>query len=99
GVPITRRPWHRRRPDIVPSATDRRIAWRALRAGEVVLRYDHEDGGPPSSPAAPLHRNGSFMVWRKLRQDVAGFRAWLAEAAGATGYDAGPLPAQVLGRG
>jgi Dyp-type peroxidase family len=38
------------------------------------------------------------MVWRKLRQDVAGFRAWLAEAAGSTGYDAGLLAAKVIGR-
>jgi len=98
GVPIRRRPWHRRHPDIVASATDRRVAWRALRAGEFVLGYDDEDGGPPPAPAAPLHRNGSFMVWRKLRQDVAGFRAWLAEAAGSTGYDAGLLAAKVIGR-
>ena len=82
----------------MPSATDGRLAWRALRAGEFVLGYDDEDGGPPPAPAAPLHRNGSFMVWRKLRQDVAGFRAWLAEAAGSTGYDEGLLAAKVIGR-
>jgi Dyp-type peroxidase family len=98
GVPIRDRWWRRRRDDVVRSATDPSLAWRALRAGEFVLGYDDEDGGPPPAPAAPLHRNGSFMVWRKLRQDVAGFRAWLAEAAEATGYDQGLLAAKVIGR-
>jgi Dyp-type peroxidase family len=98
GVPIRDRWWRRRRDDVVRSATDPSLAWRALRAGEFVLGYDDEDGGPPPAPAAPLHRNGSFMVWRKLRQDVAGFRAWLAEAAEATGYDEGLVAAKVIGR-
>jgi Dyp-type peroxidase family len=98
GVPIRRRRWHRRRADIVPSGVDPRLAWRALRAGEFVLGYPDEDGGLPAAPAAPLHRNGSFMVWRKLRQDVAGFRAWVAETAAATGRRPDLVAAKVIGR-
>jgi Dyp-type peroxidase family len=98
GVPIRRRPWHRRSADVVPSAFDRRLAWRALRAGEFVHGYEDEDGGLPPAPAAPLHRNGSYMVWRKLHQDVAGFRAWIAGAAAATGYEPDMIAAKVIGR-
>jgi deferrochelatase/peroxidase EfeB len=97
GVPIRRRPWTRPRGDILPSA-DRRIAWRPLRPGEFVLGYDDEDGGPPPPPAPPLHRNGTFMVWRKLHQDVAGFRAFLGEAAGRTGLAPDLVAAKLLGR-
>ena len=98
GVPVRRRPWHRFRRDVVPSAADRRLAWRALRPGEFVLGYEDEDRGKPPAPAPPLHRNGTFMVWRKLRQDVAGFRTWVTEAAGATGLAPDLVAAKVLGR-
>ena len=55
-------------------------AWRALALGEFVLGYHDEDSRDdpqhrlPSAPADPLGRNGTYMVWRKLHQDVALFR-------------------------
>ena len=58
-----------------------RFGWRALKAGEFVLGYPDEDGVLPAAPAAPLGRNGTFMVYRKLQQDVVGFRRLLRELA------------------
>jgi Dyp-type peroxidase family len=98
GVPVRWWPWHRFRRDYVHSQTRFWTSWRALRPGEFVLGYDDEDGSPPPAPAAPLHRNGTFMVWRKLYQDVAGFRAFTASAAAETGLGAEHVAAKALGR-
>ncbi|MEA2268685.1 MAG: hypothetical protein QOC64_1295 [Solirubrobacteraceae bacterium] len=98
GIPVRRRPWHRPRRGVVPSGTDRGLAWRPLAPGEFVLGYDDEDGGPPPAPLAPLGRNGTFMVWRKLHQDVAAFRAFVDEAAAATGLGGDAVAAKVVGR-
>jgi Dyp-type peroxidase family len=98
GVPVRRRPWTRLGRDMLPSATDRRVAWRALAPGEFVLGYEDEDGGPPPAPVAPFHRNGTFMVWRKLHQDVAGFRAFLEEAAAGTRLEPEAVAARLVGR-
>jgi Dyp-type peroxidase family len=58
------------------------ITWRDLKAGEFVLGYPDEDGHVVEGPSAPLLRNGTYMVYRKLYQDVARFRRELrAEAA------------------
>ena len=50
------------------------VTWRDLKAGEFVLGYPDEDGHVDRSAAAPLLRNGTYMVYRKLYQDVARFR-------------------------
>jgi Dyp-type peroxidase family len=57
------------------------IGWRDLKAGEFILGYRDEDGQVLSGPAAPLLHNGSFMVYRKLYQNVARFRKALYEEA------------------
>jgi Dyp-type peroxidase family len=98
GVPVRRRPWQRGRAGVVPSAADPRLAWRALAPGEFVLGYDDEDGGPPPAPLQPLGRNGTFMVWRKLEQDVPAWRAFLDDAAAATGLRGDAVAAKVIGR-
>jgi len=79
--------------------------WRPLASGEFLLGQPDEEtrADPrrrlPEAPAHPLGRNGTYMVWRKLHQDVASFRTTLREAARA--YEAGDeekLAAKVVGR-
>lgn len=55
--------------------------WRSLEPGEFVLGYHDEDGVLPAAPAPPFDRNGTFMVYRKIAQDVAAFRRLLADVA------------------
>ena len=56
--------------------------WRPIRAGEFILGYPDEEGVLPTAPPpVELSINGSYMVYRKLRQDVAAFRQRLAESA------------------
>ena len=80
-------------------------AWRALAPGEFILGYEDEDTrvdperGLPNAPADPFGRSGTYMVWRKLYQDVALFRHVLREAAALYGGgDHEKLAAKVVGR-
>jgi Dyp-type peroxidase family len=56
--------------------------WRSLKPGEFLLGY--EDEAYPEGTQAPepfeLRLNGTYMVFRKLYQDVAAFRRYLATA-------------------
>ena len=79
--------------------------WRALAVGEFVLGYPDEDSRDdpkrrlPAAPADPLGKSGTYMVWRKLYQDVALWRRILHDAAKLyTGGDADKLAAKVVGR-
>lgn len=79
--------------------------WRPLALGEFVLGYEDEDSRDdperrlPKQPAAPYGRNGTYMVWRKLHQDVARFRRMLRDAAARyEGGDEALLAAKVVGR-
>jgi Dyp-type peroxidase family len=98
GVPERWWPWQRETPDRLRSASDRRVAWRALRPGEFVLGYEDEDGSVPPAPRAPFDRNGTYMVWRKLEQDVAGFRASIADSASRLRVEEEWLAARLVGR-
>jgi Dyp-type peroxidase family len=66
--------------DGVPEANGR---WRPLKPGEFLLGYEDEAG--PTGTQAPepleLRMNGTYVVFRKLYQDVAAFRRYLATAA------------------
>ncbi len=70
--------------------------WRELATGEVLLGYTDEDGTLPAAPIAPFDRNGTFVVYRKLRMDTAAFRRYMA----ASRYPGGPeqLAAKIVGR-
>jgi Dyp-type peroxidase family len=79
--------------------------WRPLAPGEFILGYEDEDSRAdphrrlPNAPGDPLGRNGTYMVWRKLHQDVALFRRALEDAAEHyEGGDVEKLRAKVVGR-
>jgi Dyp-type peroxidase family len=79
--------------------------WRPLAAGEFILGYPDEDSMVdrrrrlPPAPDGPLGRNATYMVWRKLYQDVALWRRTIAAAAERYPYGgAHKLAAKVVGR-
>jgi Dyp-type peroxidase family len=79
--------------------------WRALAPGELILGYEDEDSRDdpkhrlPSAPADPLGRNGTYVFYRKLRQDVTLFRRTMRDAARLyTEGDEELLRAKVAGR-
>jgi Dyp-type peroxidase family len=49
-------------------------AWRDVKAGEFILGHPDEDGESVPAQTMWLLYDGSFMVYRKLAQDVAAFR-------------------------
>jgi Dyp-type peroxidase family len=54
--------------------------WEALATGEFLLGYADEAGELPVAPIPHLlARNGTFMVYRKMHQNVATFRKFLDE--------------------
>jgi Dyp-type peroxidase family len=71
--------------------------WRQVRLGEFVLGH-RDDDGVVAGRDLPLLRNGTFMVWRKLEQDVALFRAWIREAAHGDPKEEEWLKAKIVGR-
>ena len=77
---------------------DAKRDWRLLRPGEFVLGYDDEDGRPPAGPPAPLGPNGTFMVYRKLEQDVEAFDEVIERAAPELGLSINHLKEKVIGR-
>jgi Dyp-type peroxidase family len=73
--------------------------WEALATGEFLLGYADEAGELPVAPIPHLlGRNGTFMVYRKLHQNVGAFRKYLDEKA--VGYSGGrdKLAAKFVGR-
>jgi Dyp-type peroxidase family len=56
--------------------------WRPLKPGEFLLGYEDEAGlaGTQAPEPFDLRLNGTYMVFRKLYQDVAAFRRYLASA-------------------
>ena len=71
---------------------------RPLKAGEFVTGYVDETGDltPVPQPEA-LGRNGTYVVFRKLHQDVAGFRRYLRDHS-ASPEDEELLAAKFVGR-
>jgi Dyp-type peroxidase family len=78
-----------------------------LLPGEFVFGYPTQDGksadlsvpGPVSNAGPDWAKNGSFLVFRRLNQDVFGFHTFLNKQAKANGFaDADQLGAHLVGR-
>ncbi|MET0586946.1 MAG: hypothetical protein ABWZ75_00355 [Novosphingobium sp.] len=82
-----------------------RVYRPTLAMGETLLGYSNEYGFVTDYPKArELGRNGSYLVYRQLAQDVQGFWQWLHDSAGegeairlaevmvGRGIDGDPLP-------
>jgi Dyp-type peroxidase family len=74
-------------------------SWAPLATGELLLGYADEAGELPVAPVPHLlASNGTFMVYRKLHQNLATFRSFLdAQAAGYAGGKE-KLAAKFIGR-
>jgi Dyp-type peroxidase family len=72
--------------------------WRRLALGEFVLGYRAEGGRPPAAPLGPLGDEATFMVVRKLAQDVAAFRRYTIAAAVRAGREPEWVAAKMVGR-
>lgn len=72
--------------------------WSELALGEFLMGYEDEDGEVFPAPTGPLGCNATYMVYRKLYQDVAAFRRALSERA--AGFPGGEerLAAKIVGR-
>lgn len=68
-----------------------------LKAGEFVLGYPDEMGGVQRTTPEILGRNGTYVVFRKLHQRVAGFRRFL-QASSQNAADEELLAAKMMGR-
>jgi Dyp-type peroxidase family len=73
--------------------------WDEIETGEFILGHRNEAGELAAAPSPPvLAKNGSFLVYRKLEQDVKAFRDYVADAGAR--YPGGPekLMAKFVGR-
>lgn len=88
-----------KRPPVGNGRLSQDGAWSTIPAGEFLLGHPDASGEMPQAPQPEvLSRNGSFMVLRKLEQDVDSFRAYLAAEAARTGVGADELAARLFGR-
>jgi Dyp-type peroxidase family len=73
--------------------------WEALATGEFLLGYADEAGELPVAPIPHLlGRNGTFIVYRKLHQNVATFRNYLEEKGKLYSGGKEKLAAKFVGR-
>ncbi|MBS2019249.1 MAG: Dyp-type peroxidase [Deltaproteobacteria bacterium] len=72
-------------PHVAGSPRKRPEHFVEVPAGEFILGYPNAYGELPPMPRGgddfPIGRNGTFLVYRKLRQDVSTFWSWMLENA------------------
>jgi deferrochelatase/peroxidase EfeB len=77
----------------------RNRTWTPLATGELFLGHPDEDGQIIQQPAnATLRNDGTYLVFRKLEQDVVGFRNFLAQQRPGDSAAQKKLSAQMVGR-
>jgi Dyp-type peroxidase family len=77
----------------------RRLVWRPLQPGEFVLGHPDEDlASPPLPRPVALVRNGSYLVYRRLRQDVDAFLAFGRDHPWPGGAGGNETAARLVGR-
>ncbi|MFL6846514.1 MAG: hypothetical protein ACJ8ER_16725 [Allosphingosinicella sp.] len=77
----------------------RRGSWTPVAPGEIFLDQEDESGQVHQFPANPALREGAtFLVFRKLEQDVAGFRAFIGRQRPRDEWAQRTLEAQFVGR-
>jgi Dyp-type peroxidase family len=73
--------------------------WQPLAAGEFLHGHLDEIGEVPPGPSATgIGRNGSYLVLRKLSQDVDAFRKYVSDWATRHGVGADDLAAKLVGK-
>jgi Dyp-type peroxidase family len=73
--------------------------WAPLATGELLLGYADEAGELPVAPVPHLlASNGTFMVYRKMHQNVATYRTYLEKQAAVYGGGKEKLAAKLIGR-
>jgi Dyp-type peroxidase family len=86
-------------PPIGGGSPGRSRTWSPVSPGEVYLDRLDEDGNIPQQPLHPLLREGStFVVFRKLEQDIPGFRIFLGKQRSADKSAQTRLASQFVGR-
>jgi Dyp-type peroxidase family len=72
--------------------------WSELALGEFILGHEDGDQARAPAPKGPLGHNGTYMVYRKLHQDVGLFRRVIRELG--EGVPGGPelVAAKIVGR-
>jgi len=77
----------------------RRSTWTPAAAGEIFLDLEDEGGQKQLQPASrTLRRNATYLVFRKLEQNVEGFRTFLARQRPGDPGGQAALAAQFMGR-
>src|SRR4029077_16319065 len=73
--------------------------WAPLATGEFILGHPDEAFEYPEAPGPPLFsRNGTFMAYRKLHQNVGSFNAYLNDEGGKFPDGKEALAAKFAGR-
>jgi len=81
------------------SRTGRALSAAELPTGELLLGHPDVDGDTSGATAPPeLRRNGTYLVLRKLEQDVPAFRAMVRDAAARAGVEVDDVAAKLVGR-